>query len=152
MTTKRKLTYEMIENLDSKLDGIPLCKLPRIHTELNTGIWSVELGEPPTDYKKEAVCLEIIYLLKEIERRCGIKAIWRYEKVEKEYYTTQMFEDWWASTFIGGEPRNEFCERLGEKNGSEQGSDCKNDIKYVSAFLGGFFFASFLFLLIQLCT
>ena len=152
MGDKRELTYEMIVGLDSKLDGIPMGELPRIHTELNTGIWSVELGEPPTGYKKEVVRSEIIYLLKEIERRCGIKAIWRYEKIEKEHYTTQMFEDWWDSTFLSGEPRNEFYERLGEKNGSEQGSDCKNDIKYVSVFLSGFLFASFLFLLIQLCS
>lgn len=126
MRNKRKLTYEMIVDLDSRINEIPMCELPRIYDELNTGIWSIELGEPPVDFKEWPNCPESIFILDEIKDRCGNKTLWRYKRTEIGNYTPQMFEDWWDSTFIGGEPRNEFYEWLGEKNGSEQRVNDKN--------------------------
>ena len=149
---KRELSYEIIKDLDGRLGDIPVGDLPRIYNELNSHRWSPELGEPPADYKKRVVCPETIYLLNEIKHRCGIKAVWRYIKTEEENFTPQMFEDWWDSTFLGGEPSYEFYERLGEKNSREQSQNCKNHTYYVLCFLLGFLFSGVFFLFVKFCT
>ena len=149
---RKQLTYEEIVELDKRLDGIPLGELPRIFDELNSHKWSPELGEPPADYKKKAVCSETIYLLNEIKYRCGFKAISRYTKIEKENYTTQMFEDWWDSTFPVGEPSYEFYEWLGEENSRKQSCNSKNCANNVLYFVLGFSFAILCFLFEKLCS
>lgn len=114
MEEKNKpLTYEAIVELDKRLDCIPLGELPRIYDEVNLWRWPLELGEPLSlDYKEGIDCPETSYIMSEIERRCGNKAIWRYQKTEKENYTPQMFEDWYNSNFIVGEPKSKFYESL----------------------------------------
>ena len=149
---RRKLTYEIIEDMDKRLDAIPLGELPRIYDELNSWDWSKELGEPPVDYKKYDTCPETMYLLQEIKIRCGFKSIWRYKKIEKENYTTQMFEDWWDSTFLGGEPSCEFYEWLREENRSNQCCNGENYGKNVLSFMLGFFSAILYLLFVKFCS
>ena len=146
---RKSLTCKMMLDLDARLNKISFEELPKIYNQLNKFIWPVELGEQPTAFYDSA---EVSYILQEIKNRCGNKAIWRYRKTKEEGYTPQMFEDWWDSTFIGGEPSYELYKRLREKNCRKQSQKRKNYADSVLNFLFGCLFTSFLFLLKSICT
>lgn len=146
------MNLEEMLDLDNRLSKIPLEELPRLHVELNSHKWPLELGESPVNYGQKTVCEEAIYLLREIERRCGNKAIWRYIKIEKENYTQQMFEDWWVSSFLADEPSYKFNKWLGEQNCGEQSQNRKRNTYKISYFLLGFLFAKILFVFISFST
>lgn len=148
----KDIAVEIMEDIDKRLDAIPLEELPRIYDEVNCWRWVAELGEQPDNHKEHKTCPETAYLRQEIKFRCGNKAILRYIMTEKENYTPQMFEDWWDSTFPFGEESDEIRDRLREQDCSKQSCNGENYVKNMLFFMLGFFGAILCLLFVKLCT
>ena len=88
-----------LEELRRALYKIPLEDLPCIHYELCRDRWPEVLGEHPGDVYYDTLKRNTLEWIRE---KCGIKSLLRWQKVEKEGYPPQMFEDWYDSNYIGG--------------------------------------------------
>ena len=94
----RELTVYEKEKINKILEEIPKSELPRIRYKLSKFSWTEELGEPPVSYfRNRFACEELYYIIEQIDLCCGYKAAKRYEHVEENLDTEQMFEDWWDS-------------------------------------------------------
>lgn len=94
----RELTVYEKEKLNKILEEIPKSELPRIRFKLSKFSWAEELGEPPVSFfRNRYACEELHYIMEQIDLCCGYKAVMRYEHVEENLDTEQMFEDWWDS-------------------------------------------------------
>lgn len=94
----RELEMWEKQKLVKILEEIPKSELPRIRYKLSIFSWVEELGEPPVSFfRNRYACPELLYIIEQIDQCCGYKAAKRYEHVEVNGDTEQMFEDWWDS-------------------------------------------------------
>ena len=123
------------EKLNKILDEIPKSELPRIRYKLSRFSWVEELGEPPVSFfRNRYACPELLYIIEQIDLCCGYKAAKRYEHVEENLDTEQMFEDWWDSRCLDEikdlqRQLNERNDQCNERNYKR--NNCDSSIKTV---------------------